>query len=238
MRLSVAVMGHPRRQAWIEELVDRLGGDVPVALDPYGPSKRPAQRWANGRRAWEMADPGADFHMVIQDDALVCDDLIVGLEKALDQLPDGGLMSPYTGRGRPNQGSVKRAVSEADRFGYSWLATWSLNWGVAIVVPTATIGDMLTWCSQPARVAANYDQRIGIYYRDILGWRTWYTNPSLVEHRDSDSLIGHGRGGDRVAHRFHTGSALDVDWTATPAGLPLNPYLEPSLRDLAERSFR
>ena len=103
------------------------------------------------------------------------------------------------------------------------MSTWSLNWGVAIAAPVSTIRGMLDWCDDPKRAHLNYDMRIGMYYRDVLGWRTWYTHPSLVDHRDSASLIGHGAGGERVAHRHHTGSALDIDWGAhngLPIGVP------------------
>lgn len=60
-----------------------------------------------------------------------------------------------------------------------------------------------------------YDMRLGRYYRDVLGWRTWYTVPSLVDHAEGPSLVGHD-GIRRVAHRHHTGSALDIDWSRTP----------------------
>ena len=53
----------------------------------------------------------------------------------------------------------------------------------------------------------------------MLKWRTWYTNPSLVEHRDGDSLVGHGTTSPegRRAHNFLAeGSAADVDWSHTP----------------------
>ena len=155
----------------------------------------------------------------------MCADLIAGLEAALDHVGPSGLVSAYTGTGRPDQQNVRLALHDAARRGRSWLSTWSLNWGVAIAAPTATIPAMLEWCDDPKRSHLNYDMRIGQYYRDVLGWRTWYTHPSLVDHRDTASLIGHGAGGDRVAHHHHSGSALDIDWGAhsgLPIGVPPN----------------
>ena len=214
-------MAHPARKAEAEELQESLDRPVEIIYDTNpAPSSDPRQRWANGRRCWEAHDPSADYHMVIQDDAIACEDLIAGLEIALDHLGPEGLVSPYTGTGRPDQKNVARALNSAHLRGHSWLSTWSLNWGVAIIAPIATISDMLAWCGRSARSRLNYDMRIGRFYRDILGWRTWYTYPSLVDHRNGESLVGHG--GDRHAHRFHAGSALDVPWGAHDG---LDPYV-------------
>lgn len=212
MHLSAAVMAHPARDTEVEELLGELDRDIPVAWDNGGaPSPDPQRRWATGMAAWEMHNADADWHMVIQDDAVVCPDLLAGLEAALSEIGPEGLVSAYTGTGRPDQHNVQRALAHATDKGHAWLSTYSLNWGVAIIAPVHTIPDMLEWCSQPGRATTNYDMRIGQYYRDILGWRTWYTHPSLVDHRDDESLIGHG--GSRVAHIHHQASALGIDWS-------------------------
>jgi hypothetical protein len=84
-----------------------------------------------------------------------------------------------------------------------------MSWGVAIAVRTPTIPAMLDWCD--TRVPLSYDTRVGRYYRDVLNQYTFHTWPSLVDHRDGPSLVGHGRG--RSAHRVHAGSALELDWS-------------------------
>lgn len=218
MRLSATIMAHPIRRESAERVAASLDRDVPIVYDTVEePSKDPRQRWANGRRAWEAHDPGADYHMVIQDDALACEDLLAGLEAALDVVGPEGLVSAYTGTGRPDQYHVRKALRHAVEKGHAWMPTKSLCWGVAIIAPTATIPDMLKWCSHSSKAKLNYDMRIGRYYRDVLGWRTWYTVPSLVDHAEGPSLVGHD-GTRRVAHLFHDGSALDVDWSRTPPG--------------------
>lgn len=215
MKLSASIMAHPVRKEYAEELQRTLDRPIEIIYDTNpAPSRNPMQRWATGRRAWEAHDPEADWHMVIQDDALACKDLIAGLEKALKVLGPEGLVSAYTGTGRPDQLHVRRALMHANAKGHSWISTRSLCWGVAIIVPVHTIHDMLAWCSEPGRMHMTYDMRIGRYYRDVLKWRSWYTVPSLVDHRDIPSLVGHGDG--RVAHNMHNGSALDIDWTRTP----------------------
>lgn len=217
MKLSAAVMAHPAREREVEELVSQLDRNVPVvwASNPR-PSAEPEARWLTGRVAWEQYDPAADWHLVLQDDAQPCRDMLAGLERALDQVGTEGLVSAYTGTGRPHQGNVRKALDSAQRKNHSWMSTLSLNWGVAICAPTQTIPSMLTWCDQ--QPGLNYDYRIGMYYRDVRHWVTWYTVPSLVDHRDIPSLIRHG--GNRFAHVMHEGSALDIDWSAHD-GLPI-----------------
>ena len=89
-----------------------------------------------------------------------------------------------------------------------------------------TIPAMLDWCDAPERATDNYDHRIGKFYRDELGWRTYYTHPSLVDHRDEGSLVGHGANTRRVAHNFlgQDVSALSVDWSLAPA-VGFEPYV-------------
>lgn len=213
MKLSATIMAHPARAEHVAELQNELDRDIPVvwASNPE-PTAEPPVRWATGRAAWETHDPAADWHMVIQDDAVVSRDLLAGLETALDELGPEGLMSAYTGSPRPTQLQIARQLRSAETRHRAWASTGSLCWGVAIIAPVHTIGDMLDWCSAGRRRNLNYDLRIGRYYRDIVGWRTWFPVPSLVDHRDVPSLVGHEDG--RHAHNMHTGSALDIDWTA------------------------
>lgn len=219
MRLSAAIMAHPARRPEAESVQAALDRPVEIVYDTVPePSRDPRQRWRTGRRAWEAHASDADWHLVLQDDAVPCRDLLAGLEAALAVVGPDGLVSAYTGTGRPDQQHVKRALAHAAATGHSWMPTRSLCWGVAILAPVPTIPDMLAWCSARPRQQLNYDMRIGRYYRDVMKWRTWYTVPSLVDHRDTASLVGHGSGGDRVAHQWHPGSALDIDWTRTPPG--------------------
>ncbi len=175
-----------------------------------------------GRRAWELAaSQNSEWSMVIQDDAIVCRDLIPGLEKILHPFNGRGLISPYTGTGRPDQQNVHRMLSEIQNSGENWGYLRSLNWGVAIIVPTDTVQGMLDWCSADKNADKNYDHRIGMYYRDVIGWRTWYTHPSLVDHPGQGSIIGHDSPlHSRSAYNFigEDASPLDSNWVIPPNG--------------------
>jgi len=216
--LSVSVMAHPKRAHLVEPLVDRLGltGDD-VAWDRRG------ERWDTGRRAWEMHDPRADWHMVIQEDSIVVRDLIPGLKKALDHVPKECNVCPFVGTRRPAQRTVQRLISLAERQRASWIEFPSLFWGLAIIAPTPVIPRMLAF-GDSITAYPNYDKRIGQYFVQKLHWPTYCTWPNLIDHRDDEpSLCGHGPG--RIAHRFagEDASALDVNWggpVATYSKLP------------------
>jgi len=203
--LSVKVMAHPKREQFIPELVERLGIDASDVIWDNDDT-----RWHTGRRAWQAIDQDADWGMVVQDDALVCQDLIPGLEEALDHLPEVGVVSPYIGTRRPAANQVEQAVRDAKDADASWVKMPSLNWGVAIVLPTTIINGMIRWCNQQRY--PQYDRRIGRYAIDVERLNTWCPWPSLVDHRDGDSLVGHGKG--RKAHLFvgEDKSALDLRW--------------------------
>lgn len=207
VRLSVKIMAHPRRERFIPELVERLGVDADdVVWDTDN------NRWHTGRRAWEAIDQSADWGLVIQDDAIVCRDLIAGLEAALATLPPRCIATAYIGTRRPVARRVDIAVREARERGAAWIRMPSLNWGVAIILPTDMIDGMLPWCDR--QHYPNYDRRIGRYAIDRLNYPTYCTYPSLVDHRETQSLVGHGDG--RVAHDFigEDASALDINWNA------------------------
>jgi hypothetical protein len=232
MKLSVSVMAHPKRSHLVAGLIEALGiGDDRMVLD------RKNDRWDTGRRAWEAHDPDADWHVVIQDDAIACADLVAGLARALDHVPAECIVSPYVGTRRPAKRKVERAVDAARAADASWIVMQALNWGVGIAAPVWTIPEMVAWC-ETETAYPNYDKRVGRYYLRVLGWHTWCTWPSLLDHRDDEpSLCSDGpgqppHGPGRVAHEHWTGSALDLDWSKgsvvlEPMGGPRRP--EPPL---------
>ncbi len=215
--MSVSVMAHPKRAHLVPSLTERLGiGPDRVTWD------RMNNRWDTGRRAWIDHDPGADYHMVIQDDATVVSDLVPGLVKALDHVPQEANVCPFIGQRRPAQQTVQRLMTLAISKRASWIEFPSLFWGVAIIAPTAVIPDMIEFGDSVTEYP-NYDKRIGQYFVRVLHWPTFVTWPNLVGHRDVESLCGHGLG--RTAHNFagESYSALSFDGSgpvATYSDLP------------------
>lgn len=204
------IMAHRKREAWAEELSDQLG--FPVVWD------RVNDRHETGLRCLQAGiSSDATHHVVIQDDAIVCRDLIAGLEQAV-QTSDDRLVGLYVGNVRPHAATVGKKVDEAQRAGRSWVAMNGPMWGVGIVVPTVHL---------PALVAHYSKSREQNYDRRIERWATaakvecWYTIPSLVEHRSGEenpSLVPGRPSLTRRARVFigADASALDVDWSLTP----------------------
>ena len=93
MKLSASIMAHPDRAPYVDELTDALGRWVTVHWDQEGPPSGNADRvWRTARGAWLQHDPAADFHLLLQDDALVSHHLLTGLEQALEHVPPGAII--------------------------------------------------------------------------------------------------------------------------------------------------
>lgn len=157
--------------------------------------------WRNHRRAitWAAQRPGITHVLVVQDDAVPVPDILLHAHEAASRRPDD-LISLYVGTNRPRRKDVLDAVQAADDTGASWLRADSLLWGVAVIYPVEHIEAILESCSRPP--ALPYDQRVGRWAqqnnRDV-----WYTWPSLVDHRDTPTVISgrSPREQPRVAHR-------------------------------------
>lgn len=204
-RLGVAVMAHRKREDFVSELVTTLDREATVVWD------RKDDRWDTGSRAMlaHRGHSSLTHWMVVQDDAIVCRDLCAGVEKALDHLSLSARMPTplclYIGH------RLKKQCRLYDPAETSWF-TMPLTWGVGIVMPVELIDDVIRWGDRHHGIA-NYDLRIGHYLKSKL-IPTWYPWPSMVDHRNTPSLVS-GRSGGRHAAKFlgEDVSALDHDWT-------------------------
>lgn len=207
MRISATVMAHPKRKLQAEYLAAILKlypfVNVSVVYDEL------ANEWHTGKRALEQGIGQGDYHLVIQDDAILTPYLYENIEGAINALGDKSLISLYTGTSRPLPDRVKAAANKAPDG--SFLRFHQLLWGVAIVIPTDQIEPMLKMVEP---VELQYDNKIGEYYCQN-GQAVYYTMPSLVDHDDElGTLIpGHGKHINpepRVAHKLATGL---ISWT-------------------------
>ena len=237
MRLAVQIMAHPSRSAMALHLAERLG------LRPWEHITwdRRSDPWDTGARAWRtVAARRADWSMVIQDDVLVCRDLIPALEAALGSVPERVIVSPFVGRNQP-RGYVQQiaaAVEQATERSASWIMTGGLMWGVAICVPTATVPRMVAW-SDRMNQWRSYDKRVGQFYKRNH-YRTWYTWPNLVDHRDVPSLladVNEFHVPERVAHRFigEDVSGVGLDWSGPIQPVWPNGYPEREAQGVRRR---
>lgn len=209
--ISVSIMAHPSRRAFVDALLPQLPG-AEVVYDTCG------DRWDTGRRSLlAHVGTGSDWALTVQDDALLCRNFLPGVERAIKSVPGDHPVSLYIGSVRPHQQTIAPAVREARRTRTPWLVTAGPYWGVAILVPTAHIPEIVEWGDRHPAIR-NYDRRIEAFYtaRNI---DCWYALPSLVDHRPVDenpSLIK-GRNGNRRAHYFiGPRSPLAINWRKPP----------------------
>lgn len=207
MTISAAVMAHPKRKERAEALALQLKKYPFVAVSIAYDSPKAAshqEEWNNGIQALRRGVGIANWHLVIQDDALLTPGLYDNLQGAIATVPTKSLISLYTGTARPMGKRVKVAVNKIND--ETWLQYWLLMWGVGILIPSDHIEPMLDFVDDRTE---QYDTRIGIFYqRNMLP--VYYTMPSLVDHDDDlPSLLGgHGRdinSDRRVAHKLATG---------------------------------
>lgn len=209
MGISLAIMAHPEREAMVREyLVPALDQEPVVVWDCLN------DRWDTGRRALQAHD-GSDYHIVVQDDALVSPGLVAGVQAMLAVLPAGVPIGLYYGSAKPRRSHHRHLYEAAKAEGARWIALpESPMWGVGLAIPTADIagivelGDAITHTN-------NYDSRIAIYYqRNHI--EQWFPIPSPVDHRVEGESMVSGRGNHRrVAHEFlGDTSPADIDWNA------------------------
>lgn len=206
MKISVAVMGHPKRINHINALEQQLAFMPFTSIDSVLDEVN--EEWHTGKRALQAGIGRGDWHCVIQDDANLTPDFYDNLVRLLNNVPAKTLVSLYTGTARPLADRVRAAVGKAKDG--EWLMFHQLLWGVGIAIPTDHIEPVLEFVQD---VELQYDNRIGEFYcRNALP--VYYCIPSLVDHNDDlGSLIeGHGIGAEhRVAHRVASGR---VNWSS------------------------
>lgn len=205
MRISVTVMAVPSRKVQAEYLAAILRyypfSDVSVTYDDVAAGTHESE-WNNGKNSLLAGVGKGDWHVVIQDDAILTPNFYENIEGAINTVPTKSLISLYTGKARPFPKRIQEAVNKA--VDETWLQYMLLLWGVGIVLPTSHIEPMLDFVADRTEP---YDTRIGIFYqRNRLP--VYYTMPSLVDHDDDlgTAIPGHGtKPGARVAHRLATG---------------------------------
>lgn len=197
-------MAHPKRKAQAESLYRQLDNtgfsDLHIIWDEVN------EEWHTGKRAVQGGSIlGSDYHVVIQDDAILTPHFFENIESAIRALPKKSLISLYTGKPRPLGERVSAAIEKAE-YG-DFLETFQLFWGVGFIIPSDHIDPMLEFVKD---VELPYDNRIGEFYCQN-GLPVYYTYPSLVDHDDdTSSLLGHGVDAVRKAYETATGP---IKWT-------------------------
>lgn len=154
--------------------------------------------WDTGKRAW-LSHKDSDWSIVIQDDAIICDNFYVNVSRAIEKVPTKSAISFYTGTCRPYPKRVSLAAAVCESANISWIRYNTLLWGVCVALPTEAIPGIL---ESVKYVRLPYDNRIGQFFK-MNSLPVYYAMPSLVDHNDELlSIAGHNIPSLRIAHNF------------------------------------
>lgn len=191
MTVTIAVVGHHTRRNQAEDLAAHLGAHLEVDDGTRGliPNHQAAWTWA--------AQQDTDWALILQDDALPCQDFTWHLHNAVDNAPSPGIISLYAGTDkRAITRRLGTATQKAIRTGRAWVTTHRVAHGVALAAPTAWAHEIADALTDPR---AAYDDTLNQWAKDRL-ISTHYTAGSLINHHPGPSLLGHDHRGNRQAH--------------------------------------
>jgi hypothetical protein len=205
-RISFTVMAHPKRKDWAEQISKDIGCNI--TWDQIN------DRHDTGLRAIKSCDLEADWHVVVQDDVILCDNFVETVYNSLRYVPTTSPVGFYYGGKGKTSSAHARAAIEAQKSKANWIIRKGPVWGPAIGYPVNTIPGLVRHFRNSA--VANYDRRVMRYYESI-DEDCWYTFPSLVDHRQEDnpSLCGHDRPNRSARSFLSPQSALEVDWSGS-----------------------
>lgn len=172
-------MAHPKRKKFVEEYLHKLLPDAVVVWDEKN------DVWDTRRRCLEQhLESGKKWCLTIQDDCLIADDF---LKKAvsfisLHNRPKRRSFSFQFYFWATGNGYVIPAMRRGFHRGTG------MKSGLAICLNREVIGGLLEYWKDSPRLLRHDDSRIGEFLRKRRIF-TMYPAPSLVQHRDSESLI-------------------------------------------------
>lgn len=181
-------MAHPSRVEYFGYLRDTIGDcTIPISVDDG------CGIWENCKRAWRAHDKDADWHLVLQDDAIICENFKERLQDVIIKAKEKKCVaSLFFGKRTLLMDVGKEGMK------HGFVIKGMLHWGLAICLPVELIepmirfGDKMNIPQDDARIS-NFlmKRKIGIYY----------PLPSIVDHRITKSLVG-DLGPARVAYKF------------------------------------
>ena len=188
MKISISVMAHPKRAEFFDYIKQKLG-DVPFSIDEKSEGCA-----INGQRSWSMFDPLADWHIVIQDDAIICDNFIERAEKVIEQAIKNncGAVSFHWGKRARMEDRSKKGLKE----GFI-ISKW-LHWGVAVCIKTELVRPMLEHVNK-MNIPQDDTRIANFLMKNEI--KIYYPMPSLIDHRKGESLVK-DPGQNRVAYKF------------------------------------
>lgn len=163
-------MAHVSRGTFVDSLANALDVDaIKVSVDDGTLGV-----WGNAKQTWQMIDKKSDYGIVLQDDAILCNNFKHKAKQFLiEHQPQ--ICSFYFGQQNKTK-YIKPHYFDAPLFH-----------AVALAIPTNMIDDMISYCDKRTEV-----------FGDDMKMKRWlisqnklcrYSNPSYVQHRNIVSTI-------------------------------------------------
>lgn len=193
IKLSISIMAHPSRSHYFDRLKEKLG-DVPFSIDQNN------NLIENCKAAWRSHDPSADFHVVIQDDAIVCNNFKERAEKFITDMESERVANNW-----PinlynfffKQDCSSTIMYEYEKKGYMFEAR--NRGGVAICLPVNQIENMIK--HYDTLTDRHDDERINDWLVSNK-YKACFSVPSLIDHDDHTPSLAGNRFNNRQAYKF------------------------------------
>lgn len=183
IRIAIGVVAHPQRAFRHDALCQTVVPDV-FNLDNFGMGCE-ENHIATLRK---LSALDADWYVVLEDDASPLPDFRRLVGEALMYAPEQ-IVSLYLGTGNPSgvtQRNIRQAVMAAQSQNLAWIVADCLIPGVAYALRSDIIHDVIDGISERSE---ELPLRITRWAQENRA-SVCYTQPSLVDHEDSDP-IGH-----------------------------------------------
>lgn len=200
VNVSIAIMHHPSRPevlARLEADLVAMGAPYEVVSDP-DPDGQP-NPWRCAREAWRATPADCTHRLVIQDDALVCEEFPEGVRLALEAQPDHPVSFFVNFLGFQCARAQLDACSRCDAWAWLPLNSWYPT--VATALPRDMALDLGAW---RANEKTRADDAVLALWANRRGTRVLQTCPSLVQHDEEavSTVVGRNRTRNRGAACF------------------------------------
>lgn len=189
--MKIGVVAHISRLKMAGELTEEVCADV-FALDHITPAdpedgmRRAALNHRSVLRSLsDLAGPG-EWCVVLEDDAVPVAGFRGHVENALACAPTP-VVGLYLGRGNPS-GEVQRQVRQGLTLTKAWLTADFFISSVGYAIRRGMAAGLVAWCDTVDDEGDEWPRQVSRWAQDNF-LLTSYTNPSLVDHADAESVI-------------------------------------------------
>lgn len=234
--ISYAVMAHHAREEHAR-MLSALLEDAPIT---WADANAPGDVWGTARRAWASAPAGTDWHVVIQDDAVLAHDFLPASRRILATPPsdpcavsffsfaDTTLVGGNAPRDIPfggNRVQVRAAVAQRKTY---WLELGGETlYAVALALPRWVISPMLAWIDANEEALARrkgwgvapntrHDDARILAWTKAASMPCYVAVPNIVDHTDGPSLANPKTRLARKSKNFLSSGGAALDWSVRP----------------------